>query len=183
MYTKAGLVAALLASTAQAGPGIRPRDYLEKKRCEKADRFDLPVQWNDLGFLSNASFGTPAVQAPILVDWTWMSQLIISPKCFGEFDPSSCMFPGQIYLDERESSTFKNLSDAFNDRTWAPNHFFFEQPLHVEYGTDVVTVGPVAGEVVAQYSDMTFNVSSFGFPFPFGGVFGLSPIFKGDDGE
>lgn len=183
MYAKAALAVALLASTVHAGPGLRPRDYLAKKDCDKANRFDLPLVRNDLGFLSNASYGSPAVQVPVLVDWTWMSQLVISPKCYGEFDPSLCMFPGQLTLDQRESSTFKNLSDAFDERTWNPNHFFFDNPLHVQYGSDVLKLGPVSGEVVAQYSDITFNVSALGFPFPFGGVLGLSPIFKGDDGE
>jgi hypothetical protein len=178
MFTQTCLTLGLLLSGVQAGPGLRPRGY--KRDCDKADRYDMPISWHANGFMSNMSIGTPKTDIPVLVDWTWISQLIISPKCFGEFDPEACHFPGQPAWDPRTSSTFKNLSDKFDERTWKPNHFFFNDPLHVEYGSDSVQLGPVASESVIQVTDMTFNVSTYGFPFPFAGVFGLSPVFAND---
>jgi hypothetical protein len=179
MFTKACLAVSLLLSGVHAGPGLRPRGY--KRDCDKADRYDMPVSWHDNGFMSNMTVGTPATDIPVLVDWTWISQLVISPKCFGEFDPEACHFPGQPSWDPRGSNTFKNMTDVYADQTWKPNHFFFEDPLHVQYGSDSVGIGPVSTQSVIQLTDLTFNVSTYGFPFPFAGVFGLSPVFKGDD--
>jgi hypothetical protein len=179
MLSKACVIAALLLGAAQAGPGLRPRGW--KRDCDKADRYDMPITWNPSGFVSVMSMGTPKTEIPVLVDWTWISQMTISPKCYGEFDPEACHFPGQPAWDPRTSESYKNLSEVYDRRSWKPNHFFFEDPLDVEYGSDSVQLGPVASETVVQLTDIQFNVSAYGFPFPFAGVFGLSPVFEGDD--
>lgn len=169
-----------------AGPGLRPRisnASNSSSSTTKASRYDLPLSWASSGFLTTIDLGTPSAQVSVFVDWTWISQFLVGPKCWGAYDPDACLFPDQKHWDPRDSSTFKNLSGTYADRTWRPNHFFFEDPLHAEYGSDVVGVGPVTSEIVVQVSDLHFNASAYGYEFPFAGVFGLSPVYMGDAGE
>jgi hypothetical protein len=175
---------AMLLGVSHAGPGLVPRySNGTTNGNAKAGRYDMPLSWGTGGFLSTIEFGTPKVQLPVFVDWTWISQFIVGPKCFGAYDPDACLFPDQKYYDPRDSSTFKDLSTKYKDRTWKPNHFFFEDPLHAEYGADSIDIGPVTSEIVVQISDMEFNASTYGYAFPFAGVFGLSPVYKGDGRE
>ncbi|KAK7423633.1 hypothetical protein QQZ08_008988 [Neonectria magnoliae] len=169
---------ALMLGIAQAGPGLLPRRNGSK--FSKAGRHDMMLTTGPGGFLSTIEIGTPSTKLPVFVDWTWISQFVVSPKCFGAYDPESCLHPDQTFWDPRESRTFKNLTSKYKDRIWKPNYFFLEDPLHAEYGADRVTIGPVSSEATIQLSDMDFNISEYGYAFPFGGVFGLAPVYRGD---
>jgi hypothetical protein len=163
----------LLGATAEAA-SLAPR-------AQGADRFDMSLDWNFFGFLSSIKLGTPQVEYAVFVDWTWISQFVLSSKCYGvPQNASACLNSAQVYYEPSKSSSVQNRSSLYPSRTWLPNHFFFWEPLTVDYASDIVTVGPVTSETIIQVSDTTFDLTTF--PFPFSGVFGLSPIFKGDNG-
>ncbi|PHH86104.1 hypothetical protein CDD83_10709 [Cordyceps sp. RAO-2017] len=177
-----------LAGVAQAVPAaVPPRDadsssVATKDSCPSRTKgvFDWPLTWDPQGFIATASVGNPRYEYKLFVDWTWISHVVGTPKCFGQWNPSLCLAPSQPYWDPRNSTTFKNLSSVYHDRTWKPNHFFFEQPMHVEYGSDVLQIGPVSSRAVLQLTDFAFNASQMGFVYPFTGIFGMSPVFEGD---
>ncbi|KAM4066021.1 eukaryotic aspartyl protease [Hirsutella rhossiliensis] len=184
MLFKALVALSTLAGVARAVPAAVPADRRPGKgACPSPGKgvYDWPLDWDPLGFVSKARVGSPGFEYKLFVDWTWISHIVGSPKCFGQWDPKLCLHPDQVYWDPRNSSTFKNLSSVYQDRTWKPNHIFFENPLHVEYGSDLVQIGPVSSRAVLQLTDFTFNVSqAMGAAYPFTGIFGMSPVYKGD---
>lgn len=150
----------------------------------RGGQYDLPLDWDPLGFVSKIGIGSPKFDYKIFVDWTWVSHIVTTPKCYGQFNPSLCMHPQQVYWDPRNSTSYKNLTSLYGDRSWKPNHFFMNDPMSIEYGSDLLHIGPVTGEAVLQLTDLEFNVSAkYGVPYPFTGIFGMSPVFRGDDGK
>ncbi|OHE92887.1 hypothetical protein CORC01_11829 [Colletotrichum orchidophilum] len=171
--SKFAVLLPLLAGSTEAGKMRAPRSWA-------ADRFDMQLTWNQFGFLSHQKIGNPPQEIPIFVDWTWISQYILSPKCYGEEnDPAACLNVQQLYYDPAKSTSHRDASKRFPSRTWLPNHFFFWEPLTVDYAQDAVQIGPVTSNSIMQFSDTNFDLSAF--PYPFTGVLGLSPVFKGDN--
>ncbi|KID99906.1 eukaryotic aspartyl protease, partial [Metarhizium majus ARSEF 297] len=188
----------LLLRTAYAVPTAVPPNGVDEARWGPGGRwsdrpgswnprggqYDLPLDWDPLGFASRIGVGSPRFDYKIFVDWTWVSNIVTTPKCYGQWNPSLCLHPQQPYWDPRNSTSFKNLTSEFADRSWRPNHFFMQDPMSIEYGSDLLHIGPVTGEAVLQLTDLQFNVSAkYGTPFPFTGIFGMSPVFRGDDGK
>ncbi|TWU76950.1 hypothetical protein ED733_007161 [Metarhizium rileyi] len=169
------------ADQSRWGPGGRWSDRPGSWN-PRGGQYDMPVDWDPLGFVSNIGIGSPRFDDKIFVDWTWVSHIVSTPKCYGQWNPSLCLHPQQAYWDPRNSTSFKNLTDEYSDRSWKPNHFFMQDPMSIEYGSDLVHIGPVTGEAVLQLTDLRFNVSAkYGLPYSFTGIFGMSPVFRGDD--
>ncbi|KAI1391903.1 eukaryotic aspartyl protease [Hypoxylon trugodes] len=167
----------LLGQSAELASALPPSPAGHRRQAQS---HDLPLTWNPFGFLSNASVGTPAQQFPVFVDWTWINQYVLSTTCYGQTgNPSACLDPTQHYFNQSASSTFQALPQQYPRRTWNPNHFYFYRDLTVDHGTDFLHVGPSTAKIVLQTADITFNLS--GSPFPFGGVYGLSPVFHSDN--
>lgn len=143
--------------------------------------FDLPLTWNPFGFLTNdVSIGTPPQQVTSFVDWTWISQYVFTTRCHGDSEATfDCFSPLQKLLNQSRSSTFMNQSSSYPSRTWNPNHFFFYKDLTVDYASDIETVGPSSARLTLQAADFQFNLTAA--PYPFGGVFGLSPVLQNDN--
>lgn len=142
--------------------------------------YDLPLMWNPFGFLSNVSIGTPPQQVTSFVDWTWISQYVFTTRCHGDSENTyGCFSKSQRIFNESLSSTFRYESSRFPSRTWNPNHFFFYKDLTVDYASDVETVGPSSARLTLQAADFQFDLSAA--PYPFAGVFGLSPVFASDN--
>lgn len=142
--------------------------------------YDLPLTWNPFGFLTNISIGTPSQQVTSFVDWTWISQYVFTTRCHGSSeDTLDCFSKSQKIFNESRSSTFRNQSSLYPSRTWNPNHFFFYKDLTVDYASDIERVGPSAARVTLQAADFQFDLTAA--PYPFAGVFGLSPVFKNDN--
>ncbi|POR38426.1 Uncharacterized protein TPAR_01369 [Tolypocladium paradoxum] len=190
MLTKALVALSMLLGAARAVPAAAPPSDLQDRAPwgnwpghdgnGQKGVYDLPLDWNPLGFVSTASIGSPRFEYKIFVDWTWISHIITTPKCYGQWNPNLCLHEGQVYWDPRNSSSFTNLTTVYPDRTWRPNHFFMQDPMHIEIGSDVVQIGPVSSRAVLHLTDLTFNASKLGFAYPFTGIFGMSPVFKGD---
>lgn len=142
--------------------------------------YDLPLTWNPFGFLTNVSIGTPPQQITSFVDWTWISQYIFTTRCHEDSeDTLDCFSESQKLFNETLSSTFRDESLLYPSRTWNPNHFFFYKDLTVDYASDIERVGPSSARLTLQAADFQFNVTAA--PYPFAGVFGLSPVFKNDN--
>ncbi|KJZ78760.1 hypothetical protein HIM_02151 [Hirsutella minnesotensis 3608] len=171
-----------LVSAVPADPSTDVAYQSGKGDCTTKARtvYDWPVDWDSLGFVSRAIVGNPGFEYKLFVDWTWSSHIIGTPRCFGQWNPKLCLHKDQVYWDPRKSTSFRNLSTVYEERTWKPNHFFFDNPLHIEYGSDIVQVGPASSRAVLQLLDFTFNASAQGFAYPFTGIYGMSPVFKGD---
>lgn len=92
-----------------------------------------------------------------------------------------CLNPQQELFNERKSTSFDYGPESYPTRTWNPTHFFFYNNLTVEYATDFVTVGNSTTKAVIQVSNIDFNMTAE--PFPFSSVYGLSPVFKADNGD
>lgn len=183
MVSKASILLSLLAGAVQAVPaGVPPpsKELEQRGWWPWGLQWDMPCDWTPNGFMGDVSFGSPKDNLRVFVDWTWVSLLVMTPRCWGEYNPSACLHPKQETFDPRKSSSFKNLSSEYQDRTWRPNHFFFEDPAHVTIGADKLQVGPVNSEIVAQLTDLTFDVGARGFPYPFQAIYGMSPVFNGD---
>ncbi|KAI6782823.1 uncharacterized protein J7T54_000966 [Emericellopsis cladophorae] len=150
--------------------------------CTPIDRgaFDMPLQWTPYGFATNTiSVGTPAQSMDSFVDWTWIGQYVFTPRCHGDLSRTSeCLQPDQMLFDQRESRTFVNQSHLYPDRHWNPNHFYFHDDLSIGFGSDMLRVGNTKSRVTLQMADMRFKLDS---AYPFGGVYGLSPVFAGYD--
>ncbi|KAL2001853.1 hypothetical protein VTN02DRAFT_1118 [Thermoascus thermophilus] len=147
---------------------------------QRAQSYDLPLTWNSYGFLSEISVGTPPQTLAVFVDWTWIGQYILTTFCRG--DPRAtyaCLAKQQIFFNQTRSSTFRNLTARFSDLEWNPNHFFFYKDLDVDVASDIVTVGPATSRVTLQAADFQFDDTESAIPFS--GVYGLSPVFKGDN--
>ncbi|PHH62557.1 hypothetical protein CDD82_1989 [Ophiocordyceps australis] len=142
---------------------------------------DWLVQWTPLGFVARAGIGSPRFEHNVFVDWTWIGHIVTTPRCFGQWNAALCFYAGQVVWDPRSSVSWANLSGTYGDRTWQPNHFFRRDAMHVDFASDEVQVGPVSGRVVLQLTDLAFDASKFGAAYPFTGVFGMSPVFPGDD--
>lgn len=150
-------------------------------RAQKGS-FDLPLAWNKFGFLGNLSLGTPAQPITSFVDWTWISQYVFTEKsCHGEESRlRECLADEQHVFNLSQSSTFRNETASYPSRTWNPNHFFFYEDLSVKYISEVETVGPSSAPLTIQAADVA-TIDLTESPFPFAGVYGLSPVFEGDD--
>ncbi|KAL8908892.1 MAG: hypothetical protein Q9171_005264 [Xanthocarpia ochracea] len=142
--------------------------------------FDLLLTWTPYGFAGNVSIGSPPQQFPAFVDWTWIGQYVFTTKCQGDPERTSdCFAEDQFIFNQSQSRTFRNESALYPSRTWNPNHFFFYEDLTVDYASDIQTIGPSSTRVVIQAADQQFDITED--PYPFAGVYGLSPAFKGDN--
>ena len=149
-------------------------------RAELASSFDLPLTWSSFGFLGNVSIGTPPQQITSFVDWTWISQYVFTTTCHEDKDKTfDCFAKEQAIYNQSRSSTFRNESALYPSRTWNPNHFFFYKNLTVDYASDIETVGPSSARLTIQAADFQFDLTKS--PYPFAGVYGLSPVLKEDN--
>ena len=89
-----------------------------------AGSFDLPLTWNEFGFLGNISLGTPPQPITSFVDWTWISQYVFTEEsCHGdEARLYECFAKEQPVFNRSQSSTFQDQSASYPSRTWNPNH-------------------------------------------------------------
>ncbi|KAL9589561.1 MAG: hypothetical protein Q9203_001646 [Teloschistes exilis] len=143
--------------------------------------FDLLLTWSPFGFLGNVSIGTPPQPVTSFVDWTWIGQYAFTTTCHGDPERTwDCFAHDQAIFNQSQSHTFRNQSASYPSRTWNPNHFFFYQDLTVNYASDIETIGPSSARLIIQAADQHFDLTSA--PYPFAGVYGLSPVFKGDNG-
>ena len=144
--------------------------------------FDLPLTWTPFGLTTDAiSIGTPPQKVTSFVDWTWIGQYAFTTLCNGSTtDTRDCLGEGQIKFDQSLSKTFKNESDLYPAKNWNPNHFFSYDDLSVRYGSDIEHVGPIDARITIMAADMHFKLPT---QYPFGGVFGLSPVFRTDNGK
>ncbi|KAL8818968.1 MAG: hypothetical protein Q9223_002509 [Gallowayella weberi] len=142
--------------------------------------FDLLLTWSPFGFLGNVSIGTPPQTVTSFVDWTWIGQYAFTTTCHGNPERTlDCFAKDQAIFNQSQSHTFRNESASYPSRTWNPNHFFFYQDLSVDYASDIETIGPSSTRLTIQAADQHFNLTDA--PYPFAGVYGLSPVFKGDN--
>ena len=163
----------IIGSVVVVGSPARPRAL-------QPSSYDLPLTWNQFGFLANISFGTPPQQITTFVDWTWISQYVFSTTCHD--DPNAtyeCFSKQQQLFNQSQSSTLLNESTSYPSRTWNPNHFFFYKNLTVDYISDILSIGPTSSRVVIQAADFSFDSTTS--PYPLAGVYGLSPVFKSDN--
>ncbi|KAJ9293896.1 hypothetical protein DTO271G3_7272 [Paecilomyces variotii] len=93
--------------------------------------------------------------------------------------PQECLNSEQTYFNQSASRTFRYTPKLYPSRTWDPNHFFPNEPALVHCATDYFTVGSESKRIVLQTSDFTFNLTDFAYPFA--GIYGLSPLLKGDN--
>ena len=86
--------------------------------------FDLPLTWNEFGFLGNISLGTPPQPITSFVDWTWISQYVFTEKSCHDDEArlSECFAKEQTVFNQSQSSTFQDQSASYPSRTWNPNH-------------------------------------------------------------
>ncbi|KAL8997003.1 MAG: hypothetical protein Q9188_006427 [Gyalolechia gomerana] len=142
--------------------------------------FDLLLTWSPFGFLGNVSIGTPPQQVTTFVDWTWISQYVFTTTCQGDPERTpDCFAKDQAIFNQSLSHTYRNESALYPSRTWNPNHFFFYEDLTVDYASDIETIGPSSARLIIQAADQQFDLTEA--PYPFAGVYGLSPVFKGDN--
>ncbi|PHH63853.1 hypothetical protein CDD81_5410 [Ophiocordyceps australis] len=144
---------------------------------------DWLLDASPLGFVARAGIGSPRFEHNVFVDWTWIGHIVTTPRCFGQWNARLCFHAHQVVWDPRTSVSWANLSDTYGPRTWLPNHFFMQHAMHVEYASDEVQIGPASGRAVLQLTDLDFDASQFGFAYPFTGVFGMSPVFAGNDAD
>lgn len=150
------------------------------QRAVKAGSYDLPLTWSSFGFLGNVSLGTPPQQITSFVDWTWISQYVFTTTCHGVADKTfDCFAKEQTIFNQSQSSTFRAESTLYPSRTWNPNHFFFYEDLTVDYASDIEVVGPSSARLTIQAADFQFDITDA--PYPFAGVYGLSPVFRADN--
>ena len=142
--------------------------------------FDLPLEESPFGFVtSDVSIGTPPQPLRLFVDWTWIGQYVLTPLCNGSLtDTQECLSEEQSIFNQTESTTFVNQSSTWPEQVWNPNQFYFDQDLSVQYGTDIERVGPASARIMIMAADMHFRIPE---PYPFAGVFGMSPVFPGDN--
>lgn len=152
-----------------------------KPRTNQPNSYDLQLTWTPFGFIGNISIGSPAQEVAAFVDWTWIGQYAFTQTCHGDRSKTyDCLSKEQLIFNQSESSTFVNQSALYPSRTWNPNHFFFYDDLSVDYASDILTVGPSSTRITIQAADMHFDLTEE--PYPFTGVYGLSPVFKSDNG-
>ncbi|KAL8848091.1 MAG: hypothetical protein Q9221_006893 [Calogaya cf. arnoldii] len=151
-----------------------------RRRPEKAASYDLPLTWSPFGFVGNVSIGTPPQLVTSFVDWTWINQYVFTTTCQGDSERTyDCFAKDQAIFNQSLSSSFRNQSALYPSRTWNPNHFFFYEDLTVDHASDIETVGPSSSRITLQAADQQFDLSDH--PYPFAGVYGLSPVFKTDN--
>ncbi|EON66087.1 hypothetical protein W97_05330 [Coniosporium apollinis CBS 100218] len=148
---------------------------------KRSKAYDMPLTAvKNVGYTSEIFIGTPPQSLTISVDWTWISQFVLTTTCRGnDTDTSACLSPDQQLFNQSKSRTYKDESALYPSRVWNPNQFFFYKDMEVDHASDILTVGPAASRIVMQGADFQFSVSPF--TFPFAGVFGLSPVFAGDN--
>ena len=102
---------------------------------EPAASFDLPLTWNEFGFLGNISLGTPPQRITSFVDWTWISQYAFTEKsCHGEESRLyECLAKEQTVFNQSQSSSFQDQSASYPSRTWNPNHVRYSETLIISY--------------------------------------------------
>ncbi|KAE8223766.1 hypothetical protein CF319_g3238 [Tilletia indica] len=159
-----------LASLAFAFAGIRPE--------AGSGTYDMKLTRTELfGLISNISLGTPARDVTVFVDWTWINLYVLDSVCKGVKNAIYDCFPqSQNFYNESESSSWQYVNEL-GQTTWNPNHFFFNDPATVNYAREVIKLGDTTIKAIVQASDFAFKNP---FPFAFWGVFGLSPVFRGD---
>ena len=163
------VLAGLTASLVSAAP-VYP---------EEGAVYHWPLQWTPLGFVGNHTTGTPPQEITAFVDITWIGNYYVTTRCLGKDDNIEQCFPGtgQAYFNQSESATFEYLPE-YPGLNWNPNHFFFDQDMTIDIAQEVVNVGGVDTETVIQAADFAFVETS---AFPFQAVYGLSPVFPGDN--
>jgi hypothetical protein len=144
--------------------------------------YDMPcIRDPNYGYLANISIGSPPQQITSFVDWTWISQYVVSTTCAGN-DPNAadCYSPNQVKYSKTMSTTYLDESKKYPSESWYPNEFL-PAPFDVDYASDVETIGPVSRRVVIQTSD--FQKGYFtSLVLPFAGFFGMMPSFPGSNG-
>lgn len=146
----------------------------------KGRSYDMPLTWTPYGFVTEISIGTPPQRLNVFVDWTWIGQYILTTLCRGNSGATySCLAKQQTFFNQTRSFTFRNLTAHFSDLVWNPNHFYFYEDLHIDVASDIVTVGPSSVRMTIQAADFQFDNTDMAYPFA--GVYGLSPVFKGDN--
>ena len=147
----------------------------------KHGSFDVLLTRSPFGFLGNVSIGNPPQQVTSFFDWTWIGQYVFTTTCHGDAQRTyDCFAKDQAIFNQSRSSTFRDQSALYPSRTWNPNHFFFYKDLTVNYASDVEAVGPSSTRLIIQAADQQFSLANA--PYPFAGVYGLSPVFKNDNG-
>lgn len=168
-----GVVSFLLLASTVLGSSSRINNHTRPT----AAKVSVPMQSSPLGPLFNITLGTPPQPLTMLSDWTWMSLFARSANCLGSYNISKCIPSGQEYFDERRSRTFAttNLSATGWERTsFLPGYEFA-----VTYDRDKVCIGDICDNgVVFQLSDFDIAVDE---AVPFGGIFGLSPVFPSEN--
>ena len=176
-YISISLVALLLLSDYQPVIGSPAR-----LRSGSGNSFDLPLTWSSFGFLGNISVGTPPQQITSFVDWTWINQYVFTTTCHGDQSKTyDCFAKEQEFFNQSRSSTYRDESTLYPSRTWNPNHFFFYDDLTVDHASDIEVVGPSSARLTIQAADFQFDLTEA--PYPFSGVYGLSPVFKEDNSK
>ncbi|GKZ24117.1 hypothetical protein AbraIFM66951_008930 [Aspergillus brasiliensis] len=141
---------------------------------------DLPLTRSSYGFLTDIALGTPGQSLPYLVDWTWTGHYVVTTLCYN--DPTAtydCLNVDQKIFNQTLSSTFINQTDQYGYLYWDPNHFYFTEPAAADVATDMLRIGPTGVNTTIQAANFVFNETISAFPFS--GVYGLSPVFKGDN--
>ncbi|KAF8469061.1 eukaryotic aspartyl protease [Kalaharituber pfeilii] len=170
--TRIIVLLSLGASLAAAAPAARPA------AINTPAVYHWPLDWNPLGFIGNHTIGTPPQEVSTFVDITWIGNYFLTTKCKGKVNNvEECFLPDQGYFNESKSSTF-SYQPQYPSLNWNPNHFFFWKDLSVDIAKDVVEVGGVKTETIIQAADFAFTQD---FPYPFHGVYGLSPVLPGDN--
>ena len=125
--------------------------------------------------------GTPPQKMTSLFDWTWISMYTLSTTCKGMTNnTANCFSPTQAVFNQQQSSTFRSQSSLYPSRTWNPSVFLGNLDFTVDYASDIQAVGPESARIVIQASN--FGVDVKPLVFPFSSIYGLSPVFRSDNG-
>ncbi|EKV19723.1 Aspartyl proteinase [Penicillium digitatum] len=149
-----------------------------KKHAEATTtKVSVPMQSSPLGPLFHITLGTPPQSLTVLSDWTWMSLFARSANCVGSYDLAKCIPSGQEYFNEKDSRTF--LSTNLSATGWDGTSFLPGYEFAVTYNRDKVCIGDVCDDGVSfQLSDFDLVIDEV---VPFGGIFGLSPVFPSEN--
>ncbi|EFE44719.1 hypothetical protein TRV_00510 [Trichophyton verrucosum HKI 0517] len=140
---------------------------------------DLPLKLYQNGFNTDlVTIGTPAQATRLFVDWTWIGAYTVSTKCNHTNNAYGCLAPGQKLFNETQSTSLVNQTNLYPTRTWNPNHFFMDKDLTAVFASDIYRVGDRESRLTLQLSQLNWKAS---FPYPFSGIFGMSPVFKSDN--
>lgn len=170
VHLSLGILSLLLASTVLGS---------KTKKHAKATttKVSVPMQSSHLGPLFNITIGTPPQPLTVLSDWTWMSLFARSANCVGSYNIAKCIPSGQEYFNEKKSTTF--ITTNLSATGWEGTSFLPGYEFAVTYNRDKVCIGDVCDNgVIFQLSDFDLVIDEV---VPFGGIFGLSPVFPSEN--